>query len=231
VLGAWRHAYGWETESAERALRRAIELDPGHATARLYYGNVLRSTGRLEEAVAQQAAAVELDPLVPAYHETLAFTLLRAGRKEEALARVQIALELDSTYWRAHAVLGNALEATQRYDEAGRAYARGNELAGVATHRTTADRARVLALGGREREARRLLAGLRTRAATAGVYDPAVATAFHALGDGAAAYDWLEQAYDQRQPELRFIGGDPRFLPMRAEPRFQELLRRLRLAR
>jgi serine/threonine-protein kinase len=229
VLGAYLHAYEWNSEGAEREFRRAIELDPNHATARHYYGNLLRSIGRLDEAVAQQATAVELDPLVPAFNETLAFTLLHAGRAEEALARVRNALELDSTYWRAHAVLGNVLEVTRRYTEAMREYERANQLAGPSAHRTTGDLARVLAHIGREREARQLLAVLQSRAAQTHVYEPAVATAFHALGEDAAAYDWLEHAYRQRQPELRFVASDPRFLPMSTDPRFIGLLRRLGL--
>jgi len=231
VLGAYLHAYDWDSEGAEREFRRAIDLDPNYAPARLYYGNLLRAIGRLDEAVAQQATAVELDPLVPAFTETLAFTLLRAGRADEALVRVRNALELDSTYWRAHAVLGNVFEATHRYHDAMREFERANQLAGPTAHRTTGDLARVLARTGRRREAGRLLEVLRSRGVHAGIYEPAVATAFYALGDSAAAYDWLEDAYRQRQPYLRSIAGDARFLPMSADPRFLDLLHRLRLAR
>jgi serine/threonine-protein kinase len=231
VLGVYLHAYDWDSNGAERELRRAIELDPNDATARFYYGIFLRSIGRLDEAVAQQATAIELDPLVPAFNETLAFTLLRAGRADEAFARVRTGLELDSTYWRAHAVLGSIFEFTHRYDEAIREYERANQLAGPSAHRTTGDLARVLALMGREHEARRLLSVLQARAARANIYEPAVATAFHALGDDDAAYDWLDHAFRQRQPELRFEAGDPRFGPMFADPRFLDLLRRLGLSR
>jgi Flp pilus assembly protein TadD len=206
-------------------------LDPNDATARFYYGNLLRSIGRLDEAVVQQATAIELDPLVPAFNEALAFTLLCAGRADEAFARVRTGLELDSTYWRAHAVLGSIFEFTHRYAEATREYERANQLAGPSAHRTTGDLARVLALTGREHEARRLLAVLQSRAARANIYEPGVATAFYALGDDVAAYDWLEHAFRLRQPELRFVAGDTRFRPMSADPRFLDLLRRLRLSR
>jgi TolB-like protein/Flp pilus assembly protein TadD len=231
VLGIYLHAYDWDSDAAEREFRRAIELDPNYALPRYYYGNMLRAVGRLGEAIAQQMTAIELDPLVPAFNESLAFTLSVAGRTNEALARVRTALELDSTYWRAHAVLGSVFEVTHRYDDALREYERANQLAGPSAHRTTGDLARVLALAGRPRDARHLLEVLQQRAVRANNYEPAVATAFHALGDDAAAYDWLEHAYRQRQPELAFLAADTRFLSMSNDPRFLELLRRLRIPR
>ncbi|HET7374629.1 MAG TPA: protein kinase [Gemmatimonadaceae bacterium] len=231
VLGVYLHDYEWDSDAAERESRRAIELDPNYATAYFYYGILLRSIGRLDEAVAQQSTAIELDPLVPAFNETLALTLLSAGRADAATARARTALELDSTYWRAHAVLGCILEATHRYADAIREYERANQLAGPSAHRTTGDLARVLALIGRRQDARHLLDVLQSRAERADIYEPAVATAFHALGDDAAAYDWLEHSYRQRQPELRFIDYDPRFVAMSSDSRFVDLMHRLRLPR
>ena len=231
ILGVYLHDYAWSSEDAEREFRRAIELDPGYALAHFYYSTMLRSVHRFDEAIAQLTTAIELDPLVPAFNETLAFTLLAAGRTDEALLRVRIALELDSTYWRAHAVLGTYFEGTHRYEDAMREYERANQLAGPTAHRTTADLARVLAQTGKKAEAARLLAMLQSRAARTAIYEPAVATAYHALGDDASAYDWLEHAYRQRQPELRFLIGDSRFHAMSGDPRFIGLLGRLRLPR
>lgn len=229
VLGSYLHVFDWDSEGAEREFRHAIELDPNSAIARYYYGNLLRTVGRLDEAVAQQVTAIELDPLVPAFSETLAFTLLCAGRTDEALTRVRTGLELDSTYWRAHAVLGYAFEVTDHYVDAIREYERANQLAGPSAHRTTGDVVRVLARIGRQREARRLLATLQASAARENIYEPAVATAFHELGDDAKAFDWLEHAFRQRHPSLRFLPCDLRFGSMSVDPRFLDLLRRLRL--
>jgi TolB-like protein/lipopolysaccharide biosynthesis regulator YciM len=227
VLGVYLHSYEWDSGAAERELKRAIELDPNFALAHHYYGNVLRSLGRLDEAIVQNRKAVELEPLVPGFSETLAFTLMRAGRPAEALEQIRAALELDSTYWRAHAVLGIVYEGMHRDADAIRAYERANQLAGPAAHRSTAALARVLARIGRDRDARRLVDTLRSMAKRTGTYEADVASALYALGDVSECFAWLERAYRQRNPDLRYIDGDPRFVPLNHEPRFVDLMRRV----
>ena len=227
ALAVYMQAYEWRPSDTEREFRRAIALDANYATARYNYANFLCSVGRYEEAIAQHMTANELDPLVPAFSESIVFPLLRLGRTSEALARVRTALELDSAYWRAHAMLGNVFEVEKRYVEAMREYERANQLAGLSAQRTTTDQARVLAVTGHRQEARRLLSVLQAKASQTGLYDPALATALHALGDDAAAYAWLERAYAQRQPEIAFVGCDTRYRPMSSDPRFRDLLVRV----
>ncbi len=231
TLALYLHGYAWDTEGAEREFKRALELDPGHAMTQQYYSTFLRSLRRLDEAIAHGTRAVELDPLMPGFSETLAFTLLRAGRTDAALQQIHGALELDSTYWRAHAVLGAIHENTNRPAEAIREYERANQLAGPAAHRTTADLARVLARIGEAAKARQLVDTLRVVAARSGTYEAAAATVFHELGDDAAAFQWLETAYQQKQSHLRFIDGDPRYLPLARDARFTNLMRRIGVRR
>ncbi len=231
VHGLYLHAFAWDIDAAERELVRAVELDPGYATARVYLGNLLAATGRLDEAIAHKLRAVEVDPLAPSQSESLAFTLLRAGRPDEALKHVGNALELDSTYWRAHAVLGLYHELSGRFDDAIDTYRRANALAGATIHRTRADIARALALGGRRQEARRLIPEIEAEAATTGIIEPAVATALAAVGDLEAAFAWLERSYEQRHPHLPFITGDARFAALFDEARFTDLMRRVGMVR
>jgi TolB-like protein/Tfp pilus assembly protein PilF len=227
VLALYLHGYAWDSQAAEREFKRALELDPGHPMTHQYYSTFLRSLRRFDEAIAHGKRAVELDPLMPGFSETLAFTLLRAGRTEAALQQIRSALELDSTYWRAHAVLGAIYENTQRSSEAIRQYQRANQLAGSAAHRTTADLARVLAVSGQAGTARQLLDSLRLVAARSGTYEAATATVLHALGEDDAAFQWLETAYQQRQPHLRFLDGDPRYAALARDARFNNLMQRI----
>lgn len=231
VLALYLHGYAWDVVAAEREFKRALELDPGQPITQQYYSTFLRSLRRMDEAIAHGQRAVELDPLVPGYSETLAFTLLRAGRPDAALAQIRGALELDSTYWRAHAVLGAIYENTNRESDAIREYERANQLAGPAAHRTTADLARVLARTGEENRARELLDTLRVVAVRSGAYEAAAATVLNALGDNDAAFEWLDTAYRQKQPHLRFLDGDPRYLPLARDARFADLMRRIGVRR
>lgn len=227
VLGAYMHVYEWDSEAAEREQLRAIELDPSHLTARYFYGNLLRSHGRIEEALAQYNVATELDPLDPLLRENLGRTLMLAGRFDEAREHFDGALELDSTFWRLHTGLGLYFETTGRLDDALRAYRRTYELAG---ERST-DIARMLARLGEEQEARRIVRELEQQAARTALHDPDVATVLLALDDLEGALDWLERSFGERHPQLRFIGGDPTFKPFEVEPRYRELLRRIGVRR
>ena len=227
VLALYLHGYAWDAAGAEREFKRALELDAGQPLTHQYYSTFLRSIGRFEEAIFHGRRAVELDPLVPGFSETLAFTLLRAGRNDEAARQIRSTLELDSTYWRAHAVQGLVYELTQRFDEAIAAYEMANQLAGPAAHRTTPDIARVLAMRGETGKARQLMDAVRATAARTGAFEVAAATAWYALHDNEAAFAWLETAFRQKQPHLRFLDGDPRFAEIARDARFNELMQRV----
>jgi TolB-like protein/Flp pilus assembly protein TadD len=232
VLGAYMHVYEWNSEAAEREQLRAIELDPSYPTARHYYSNLLRSMGRLEEALVQKAIAAQLDPLDPILTETLGTLLIRAGRFDEALEHVRDALELDSMFWWPHAGLGQYYEATGHLDEALGAYQRANQLRGQGrAYRLPAHIARVLARAGRKTEARQVLGELQAEALRTGLHDPGVAPVLLALDDLEGAFDWLELSYRERHPQLRFIAGSPEFAPFEVEPRYIDLLRRIGVRR
>lgn len=227
VLGAYLHVYEWDVDAAERAQLRAIELDPRLITAHYFYGNLLRATGRLDEAIEQYRIAIDLDPLDPTLSERLGRTLVLAGRPEEARAHFLDALDLDSLFWWPHGGLGTYHEAAGHWDEALAAYRRAHQLGG----RMLPEIGRVLARSGNEREARSVLAQLERETSSTGLHEPMVATVLFALGDVDAAMMWLEHSVAERHPLLRFMPGDPSFTALEAEPRYMELLRRIGLRR
>jgi len=223
VLGVYLHAYAWDSEQAEREQLRAIELDPRFVTARLFYGNLLRSHGRVEEALAQYRAAAEVDPLDPIFTDMIGRTLLLGGRPEEAREHFHNALELDSLFWWPHAGLGLYHEANGRWTEALEEYRRADALNGL----VRPDIARVLALADRAPEARQIVAELEAEAARTGLHEPGVASALFALGDREEALAWLELSYRERHPQLRFIAGSLRFEALEVDPLYLDLLRRI----
>jgi hypothetical protein len=90
---------------------------------------------------------------------------------------------------------------------------------------------RLLARTGHEAEARRMLREFQAQAARTGIHPPEVATILHALNDADGAIAWLEQAYVERHPWLRFISGQPEFVPLEADSRYLDLLRRVGVRR
>ena len=229
ALGAYLNVHEWNSNASERAYRRAIELDPAYGTARHLYGNLLRTMGRMDDALDQKRRALQLDPLVPAMSEALAFTLIDAGRPGEALDHIRNAIELDSTFWRGYATLGLYYETTGRFDSAVREYERAIRLGGASA---TADAglARNLALAGRPNDARAVLDRLRAEAARTGVHAPGVATVFLALDDVDGAVGWLERSYAQRHPQLRLMGQHAALARLGADARFVALMRRVGVA-
>lgn len=230
IMGGYWHAHGWDSEAAEREHLRAIRLDPNDATARHWYGDFLSSVGRIEDAIEQYAKAVELDPLSPVTRTRLAHTLLRDRRFGAALEQGRAALELDSTYWGGHAILAHVHVRAGRLEEAVRSVERAVELGGRTIQLRTA-LAWTQAAAGREEEALRIRTELEAEAARTGIREPSVATVFLALGDPEAALAWLDQAYGDRHPGLRFIRQDPRYDQLMTDPRFVDLLDRVGLTR
>ena len=227
VLGAYHHAYAWNSAAAEREHLRAIQLDPSYATAHHWYGNFLTAAGRFDEALVHKRKAVDLDPLAPVLSESLGHTLARAGHFAAAFEAYRGAIELDSTFWRAHTSLGALYETLGRLDEAESAYRRAIALAGTDANVRTG-LVRILARTGRQDEARGMLAELREEANRVGIHQPGVATAFLAIGDDDGAIAWLEQSFRERVPQIRVIGG-PAFERLESDPRYVGLLRRVGL--
>lgn len=226
ALGVYEHAYEWNPEAAEREQLRAIALNPELPSAHYFYGNLLRIHGRLDEALAQYRTSAELNPLDPLVGEALGRTLILAGRLDEAREYLLGAVELDSMFWWPHLGLGEFHETKGDLEEALREYRRAMELGGSKIHV-----ARLLARTGHEAEAREMLGFLQAGAARTGIHPPEAATIFYALQDVDGAIGWLEQAYAERHPMLRFISGHPEFVPLEADSRYIDLLRRVGVRR
>lgn len=165
-----------------------------------------------------------LDPLSP----TLGTASPLRGLRQYELSKAGLreAIALNPNYWQGYEGLGQTYEATGELEEAIGAFERAVALAGN-TARAKAGLARVLALSGRLQEAQQMIQQLRSHAVESDNYHPLVAVALAAVGDEEGALQWLETAYRQRHPGLVEIYMDGRFDDLRADPRFQELQRRI----
>jgi TolB-like protein/Tfp pilus assembly protein PilF len=228
-LGLVRQFWEWDWAGSESAFRRSLEVAPGYATAHFWYGYLLAALGRHEEALAEVRLALELDPLSLIINAGAGAAYFYARRYEEAIAHYRRALDIDPEFLPARSDLARALEYSGRTAEAVEQYERVIRLIGTSMADPSAGLANALAVAGRSGEARAMLAELSRRRAERYVSPWALASIHVGLGETGEALDWLERAFEERDPALVWLKVHPRFDALRAEPRFEALLARLRL--
>jgi len=219
----------WDWAGAERAFKRAIELDPRYAEAHHMYSHYLTPVGRVEESVSEARVALQLDPLDVLLNVHLGWAYLHARRYDEAIAQSIKAIAMDPNLEVAYTVLGRAYLGKKMYAEALVEFQKTVTLAeGVATGPDTY-LGYTFAVMGRKADAVQKLDILRARykQGQASAYDLAVV--YTGLSERDLALMWLEQAFVERSGGLLQIKGDLIFDPMRSDERFNSLLRRLGL--
>jgi TolB-like protein/DNA-binding SARP family transcriptional activator/Flp pilus assembly protein TadD len=230
ALAAYRSLYEWDFAGGENEYLRAIELDPSESVTHFWYGYMLQSLGRDEDALAQRKIAADLDPMAASAVEGVGMSYLFSGRPVPAIEQLSKSVELDSTYWPAHLYLGMAYEAMGDFPKALDAFERASAHAGDSP-KPKAGIVSALWQLGRKDEARHILESLRTQATRTDVHPPVVATSLVAMGQTNAAFDWLEQAFREKHPDLPVALADPGFASVRTNPRFLDLRRRVGLDR
>jgi TolB-like protein/Tfp pilus assembly protein PilF len=218
----------WEWEASESEFRRALELNPSSAEAHFHLSILLSHVGRPDEALGEAERAVVLDPRDPLKHIALGWVHWWAGRHEKALERFRAVLAVEPDHPMAQFNVGMVLNAQGRHDEALAAIRRARELApGLAFIRGA--EAQALAGSGQIQQARAILAELEHEY-EAGAQSPTGVAEIHlALGDKEQALAWLEKAYRERDLLLANIAVEPWWDPLRDDPRFIDILRRMRL--
>jgi serine/threonine protein kinase/tetratricopeptide (TPR) repeat protein len=211
-----------------RALQKAIELNPGLAPAHDRLGRVLYAYGRHAEAIAAMHKAVSLDPLSMFIRTGAGDAHYFAREYEKSVVHYRMALELDPRFDGAHTDLARSLEALGRFDEARAEYEEGRRLSGGVAG-PSFGLAHLEAASGNPTEARRILAEL-TEARSRRVVSAWGIAAVHAsLGDVDEAFRWLETAIEERASGLILLRVHPRLDPIRSDPRYPALVRRVGL--
>jgi len=227
-LGLIEFYYDWNWEQAEQEFQRAIELNPSYATTHQWYSHYLRAMGRLPEALQQAQQAQQSDPLSLSINTTLAARYRDLHEFKQALEVVQRTLELDPNFAPGHELLASIYEQQGDFrsdiSELRKASALSKDNPTSLAHL-----GRAYALSGNQDEARKIAEQLKLTARQH--YVPAwdMAVLFAGMGDADAAFRWLEESYAKRESQMPFLKVDYRIDPLRTDPRFQKMLRRVGL--
>jgi adenylate cyclase len=217
----------WNWAAAEPEFQRAIELDPNNAEARAFYSHYLYIMKRPAEAVAQIQRALELDPLNVQVQALYGRDLVHARRFDDAVLQFQKVLKTNPDSPQALNNLAEVYYILRRYDEAlaaekARFKARGDVEVEQALMRGQAE-------SGYPGAIRQAAEALADRSRSTHVPPVDLAGLFLRAGQHDRALDWLERSFETRDPMLPYISAHPIYDSVRADARFQSLLRRMNL--
>jgi TolB-like protein/DNA-binding winged helix-turn-helix (wHTH) protein/Flp pilus assembly protein TadD len=226
---AYTDLYNWNWAPAEQGFRKAIELNPSYASARLWYAHYLAARRRFNEALQEVHTARDLDPLSPIITTQVGWICFLMGRNEEAIAGCRKVLESYPDYMWAHWQLGLAHTQQSRYDQAVATLERAASLSGR-NPAVLGGLAWAYGWAGERAKALALLAELRELARRRYVSPVAFESVYIGLGDLERQFEYLEKEYQERSNALAYFAVMPGRERARADSRGQELLRRLGLA-
>ena len=226
TLGTIKAAYDWDWPGAEIQYRRAIELNPNNETAHQWYAEYLSGMARHEEALAEIRRAKEINPLSLIINSVEAWILYHARQYDEAIAQAQKVVEMDPHFPEAYEYLKRCYDQKGMYREAIAARQMRRKVAGFDAKETRALREAAAATSARvywqkrlEQEVEESKRELNTAFDGAEIYAQ--------LGEKDKAFLLLERAYDERYFMMMYVKVAPNLDPLRSDPRFADLLRRL----
>ena len=226
ALGFVLTQYEWDWTGAEAEFKRAIELAPHSIDALQAYSVYLMNLGPIEEAISLIKREIELDPLFAKAHQDLGYAYYVARRFDEAETQLRATIDLDPHFPTTYLCLGFVYVAQERLDQAVATLEHGADLAGGSPS-YLATLAGAYARKGHTDTALEILRRLEAGAPDQPVSPVFLSWVHIALGDTGAALDCLDRAYDERSSMMISLSSFLWWAPLRAEPRFQALVRRM----
>ncbi len=229
TLGMITSVYEFEWLKGDNYFRRAQELNPSYANSYMWHALFnLVPTGRLEDALRKARKAREIDPLNAAINTVVGATLYYQKKYDEAIEELSETVALAPDFPIAHYYLAKSYALTGNFDEAAKEFEKTRDILSGSPV-SIGSLAYCYAAFGRHDE----LAELRKQLeAMTGHYVPAIKLAeIHlALGEYDRAIEYLEKGYEERCSLMIWVMIDPIYEPLKADPRYQDLLKRMGLS-
>lgn len=230
ALGWAAAGYDWDWVTAEKEFRRAIELKPQYGPVHIWYSHFLKVMERPKESFEESKRAIQCDPLGLILNLHMGWYYLYDREYEQAVEQLRKTLELEPGFILARLFLGEAYEQMGVFEEAIAEFEKAANLSG--RHPIyLAGLGHGYALSGQRDEALKTIEELQQISNQAYVPARGIAEIYIGLGDKDQAFAWLDKALKQRNGWLIHVKGNPRYVSMRSDPRFQDLLRRMNFPR
>jgi len=221
-------SHDWDWLGLEKEFRKTIELNPNYAVAYEWHAFYLAAMGRLNEAIVDMKRALQLDPLSLSINAVTGWVFYWARRFDDAIEQYQRTIEMDPSFPTAHWLIGQAYEQKAMFDQAIEAHRKAvASFQGFAF--PLASLAHAYALAGQKEQAQKLLVELEEISKQKFVSAYLRAVVYAGLGENDRAFEWLEKAWLERCWFLIFLKVEPIFDPLRSDPRFADLVRRVNL--
>jgi tetratricopeptide (TPR) repeat protein len=227
TLASIKMDHDWDWAGSEEECKIALELNPGYGYAHQGYAFLLSLLGRRhEEAIKEIKTARDLDPLTPRITANVGYLLYMARKYDQALEELRKAIELYPEHGTNYSYAAFVYTALGRYEEALASCRRQEEITG---EELIIISAYVYAKWGKRKEAEKLLKKIVEESEKTYISPTRIAFSYGVLGDFDRAFSLLEKAYSERDRKLQDLKVDPQFDPLRSDPRFKALLKRMNL--
>jgi serine/threonine-protein kinase len=223
--------HDWKFAEADSAYQKALQLDPNYPTGNQWYGELLFHTGRLDSSLTLIRRAVALDPLAPINASALGYALLVMGKHDEAIAELKKGIEVAPSLGLHHFMLGDVYLNLGQYARAIPSLEEAQRLDPELTLRKGM-LAYAYGLNRQTEKARAIITDLEARQKQRGGSGVALAAAYLGIGDRERAISSLQEAVKEHDISLMTSASpvaDKLWDPLRADPRFQQILREMNL--
>jgi tetratricopeptide (TPR) repeat protein len=227
---AWiKMDYDWDWEGAEREFKRAIELNPGYATARLWYSWMLLTMARFDEGIEEIRIAQELDPLSPLIRVVLAEIYYCSGQYDLAINKCKKALEVEPNSHNVHHLLARIYLQKSMFEEAIKEFQKAIDLSNRKITWYLGDLGNAFGLMGNRDKAFEILEELHEQSKQLHVSKIALVLVYCGLDEEERAFDFLEMGIEEHEILTQVITVDPSLGKLRRNPRFKAILKKMNL--